>query len=113
MRMGRARLLVAVLAGACAGAPPAAPDLPASPPPGLVVLTIEFEPALPTPARLQVVHESGAVRDLLTQCTGVVVALPPGPVLLRLSCEGAWQEMPVQVGSGTAVVVWRRASWGR
>lgn len=109
MRMGRARLLVAVLAGACAGSPPPVPEAPRSEATDAVPVTIEFEPALPAPARLQVVHESGASCEMLTQCTGVVVPLPPGPALLRLLCEGAWQELPVQVGIGMPIVVWRRA----
>ena len=113
MRMGRS-LLVAVLFGACAGAPPAVPSAPRSqaaghPESGLVQVTIEFQPALPAPARLQVVHESGAACELPTQWTGVVVAVPPGPALLRLLSDGAWQELPVQVGSGMPVVFWRHA----
>lgn len=109
MRKGRSRLLVAVLAGACAGPSAPAPLAPRSEAAGAVPVTIEFEPALPAPARLQVVHESGASCELLTQCTGVVVPLPPGPALLRLLCDGAWQELPLQVGIGMPIVVWRRA----
>lgn len=108
MRTGRALLGLAMLAGACA-APPPAPQAPRSEAPGAVPVTIEFEPALSAPARLQVVHESGASCEMLTQCTGVVVPLPPGPALLRLLWEGAWQDLPVQVGSGMPIVVWRRA----
>ena len=102
-------LLVAVLIGACGGAPATVPSAAEDPALGSVLVTIEFEPALPAPARLQFVHESGVVGDLLTQCTGVVMALPPGPALLRLHCEGAWQELPVQVVSGMPVVFWQRA----
>lgn len=104
-------LLLAALVGACGGAPAVGPgELEA---PGAVPVTIEFEPALPKPARLQVVHESGATCDQMTQCTGVVVTLPPGPALLRLCCEGAWEELPVHVGSGMPAVVWRRATTRR
>ncbi|MFN7587140.1 MAG: hypothetical protein ACK501_00840 [Planctomycetota bacterium] len=106
MRTGRSRLLVALLAGACAGSPPAVPQAPRSEEPDAVPLTIEFEPALPAPARLQVAHESGERRDLATQCTGVAVSLPPGPVLLRLVAGERTLERSLQVQPGMPVLSW-------
>lgn len=103
---GAALVPVFILAGACAGAPPAAPGVSGQTAPGSVQLTIEFEPALPAPARLQLVHESGEHCNLATQCTGVVVSLPPGPVLLRLVAGGRSLERALRVQPGMPALVW-------
>jgi hypothetical protein len=114
MRTGRS-LLAAALVGACGGAPPAVPSATGGPAPGdptprSVQVTIEFDPALPAPARLQVVHESGEHRDVATQCTGVALSLPPGPVLLRLVAGERSLERALLVQPGMSALAWDLSS---
>jgi hypothetical protein len=101
---------VAAITVACAASPRA--EALRSPPEasGEVLVAIEFEPALLAPARLQVVHESGLRREVATQCTGVVLSLPPGPAWLLLSGADTVEELPIEVRTGMPVLLWRRAS---
>lgn len=101
---------VAAVAVACTASPPAAALRSSPEASGEVLVEIEFEPALPAPARLQAVHESGVRREVATQCTGVVLSLPPGPAWLRLSGAANAEELPVQVRAGMPIVLWRRTS---
>ena len=119
-RTVRSLALAAGLGAACAGARPATALPPSMPTPiwssiresrlGAVLVAIEFQPALPAPARLQVVHESGVRRDVATQCTGVTLAMPPGPALLRLMVGERSLELALHVEPDMPVVPWDVAS---
>lgn len=119
-RAARSLALAAGLAAACAGARPELAQPRSMPTPlsssmegrrlGVVLVALEFQPVLPAPGRLQVVHESGDCRDVATQCTGVTLAMQPGPALLRLVVGERSLELALHVEPDMPVVTWDVAS---
>lgn len=107
MTWGRVPLALGLVAAACAG-PPAAARVAAagaSPAAGLP-LRVVFAPPLLAPARFELAHECGLELAGIAAPTGVALALPPGPAVLRLHAGGRVEELAVVVRAGAAEVVW-------
>lgn len=105
----RGAIAAALAAAACHAGPSAASAPTAEPASGssaLVAVAIEFEPPLPAPGALVVVHESGLVVSAAARPSGAELLLPPGPATLRLDCGGALHELAIRVAAGMPTVVW-------
>ena len=97
---------------ACVASPTSAPapaPAAATGAPALHRLQITFEPPQLTPARLAYAHESGRRGELRTDCTGVALELPPGPVHLRLVVGERSYERVLRVDAAPAPVIWSLA----
>ena len=103
-------LMACVAPPTSAPSPARAPEPAAAPgAPALLRLQITFEPPLLTPARLAYAHESGRRGELRTDCTGVALELPPGPVHLRLVVGERSYERVLRVDAAPAPVIWSLA----
>ena len=71
-----------------------------------VSIDVQFEPPLLGEGRLLVRHEAGPSATLATACTGVRLALPPGPAFLRLEAAGRVFERTLVVDPRCAEVIW-------
>ena len=98
----RAAVVLLAAAAGCAGPREPAPAAAVHP-----AATVWFEPPLPAPGTLTVVHESGFRWRGAASATGVTFSAPDGPCTLTLRSQGRTSERIWKLQAGSRELVWR------